>query len=380
MTGPEEPETPEARKVERQIERELRLRAEPPKVLRISRKAIAIAAGVGAIGLSAALYIATKPREKDLAQEQIRTEGRSTPAEGVTSLPRDYSAIPKLGPPLPGDFGRPMLRQREEAEARADVPKASGPGPDPAQQQRAQALAQARASSLFFQASRGNDSRGAGEGLPGADPPPPLATTPLATQPTGNTDSASSPSTRLAAGTLLSAALITAIHSDLPGQVIAQITEPVRDTASGTLTLIPQGSRVIGEYDNALRAGQSRVFVIWTQLIYPDGRSITLDKFPATDAAGRTGLADRTDYHWGGVAKAAAVSTLLSVAAQSGSTGDEGDIARALRDGASDSVARTGRQIVERDLGRAPTITIRAGHPVRILLTKDLDLESASAG
>lgn len=378
MTGSEEPETLEPRKVEKRIERELRLRAEPPKVLRISRKAIAIAAGVGAVGLSAALYVATKPREKDPAQEQIRTEGRSTPAEGVTSLPRDYSAIPKLGPPLPGDFGRPMLRQREEAEAPADAPVAYKPGPDPTQQRRAQALAQARSSSLFFQASRGNDISVADNGSPNADAP--LQPASLSKLPTSNAGASVSVSNRLAAGTLLSAALITAIHSDLPGQVIAQITEPVRDTASGTLTLIPQGSRVIGEYDNALRSGQSRVFVVWTRLIYPDGRSITLDKFPTTDAAGRTGLADRTEYHWGGVAKAAAVSTLLSVAAQSGSTGDEGDIARALRDGASDSVARTGRQIVERELGRSPTITIRAGHPVRILLTKDLDLGSAVPG
>jgi type IV secretion system protein VirB10 len=379
MTQTDGAESPEPRKVEQRIERELRLRAEPPKVLRISRKAIAFAVGVAAIGLSAALYVATKPREKNLAQEQVRTEGRSTPAEGVTSLPRDYSAIPKLGPPLPGDFGRPLLRQSQEAEARAGDPVAARPSPDPEQQQRAQALAQARTSSLFSQASRSDDSRVAIDGSPSVETPPQPATPPLTTQ-TSDYDLSAHANTRLAAGTLLSAALITAIHSDLPGQVIAQITEPVRDTSSGSLTLIPQGSRVIGEYDTTLRAGQSRVFVVWTRLIYPDGRSITLDRFPATDAVGRTGLADRTDFHWAGVAKAAAVSTLLSVAAQSGSTGDEGDIARALRDGASDSVARTGRQIVERELGRSPTITIRAGHPVRILLTKDLDLRPAAAG
>lgn len=375
MTQSEAPETREPRQIEARIERDLRLRAEPPKVLRISRNATAIAAGTAAVGLSAALYFATMPRAKDIAEEQVRTTGQRTPAEGVASLPRDYSAIPRLGPPLPGDFGRPMLRQSEGAEAGADNLAAPRPTPDPEQQRRAQALTQAKTSSLFFQAKAVTETPIAPASSAGTEPPLNPPEIQAAVRASAGTEGTTANPATIAAGTMLSAALVTAIHSDLPGQVIAQITEPVHDTLSGSLTLIPQGSRVLGAYDNALSTGQSRILVVWTRLIFPDGRSVALDKFPATDAAGRTGLSDRTDYHWGGVAKAAAVSTLLSIAAQSSSTGDEGDIARALRDGASDSVARTGRQIVERELGRAPTITIRAGHPVRILLTRDMLLD-----
>ncbi len=97
---------------------------------------------------------------------------------------------------------------------------------------------------------------------------------------------------------------------------------------------------------------------------------------PAADATGQAGLSDKVDNHWGSTAKAALISTVLSIGAQSGFAGNESDIARALRDGASDSISRTGRQIVDCELARRPTITIRPGMPIMALLTEDLTFNS----
>ncbi|WP_207791559.1 TrbI/VirB10 family protein [Sandaracinobacteroides saxicola] len=176
------------------------------------------------------------------------------------------------------------------------------------------------------------------------------------------------------AGTIIPAALVTGIQSDLPGLVIAQVTEPVQDSFRYSKILIPQGARLIGTYDSELAAGQTRLLLVWTRLLLPDGRSIDLGRMPAADATGQPGLSDKVDNHWGRTAKAALISTILSIGAQSGTSGDESDIARALRDGASDSISRTGRQIVERELSRRPTITVRAGMPIRAILTRDLML------
>src|SRR3546814_1863184 len=103
------------------------------------------------------------------------------------------------------------------------------------------------------------------------------------------------------------------ISSDLPGQVTAQVTQNVYDSPTGRILLIPQGSRLIGDYDSQVAYGQRRVLLAWSRLILPDGRSIILDRQPAGDAAGYAGLEDRVNQHWGGIARAAALSTLLSI-------------------------------------------------------------------
>lgn len=99
------------------------------------------------------------------------------------------------------------------------------------------------------------------------------------------------------------------------------------------------------------------------------------DKQSAADAQGLAGLSDHTDYHWGGMLQAAALSTLLSVGAEAGSAQQDSDIVRALRAGAADSVSRSGQQVVERQLNIQPTLTIRPGFAVRVILTRDLVLE-----
>jgi type IV secretion system protein VirB10 len=179
----------------------------------------------------------------------------------------------------------------------------------------------------------------------------------------------------LQAGAVIPAALITGIRSDLPGQISAQVTENVYDSPTGRALLIPQGTRVIGQYDSGVGFGQRRVLLVWSRLIFPNGRSIVLERQPGADGQGYAGLEDGVDYHWSELFKAATLSTILSVGAQAGSSGQESDIVRALRSGASDSVSQVGQQVVQRQLEIAPTLTIRPGFPVRVLVTRDLALE-----
>ena len=177
------------------------------------------------------------------------------------------------------------------------------------------------------------------------------------------------------AGTVIPAALITGLRSDLPGQITAQVTEPVYDSPSGQYLLIPQGARLIGQYDSSVAFGQSRVLLVWNRLIMPDGKSIVLERQPGADTEGYAGLEDDVDYHWGSLLKGALLSTILSVGAEAGSSGQDSEVVRALRQGASNSVSQTGQQIIQRQLNIQPTLTIRPGFPVRVIVTRDLVLE-----
>ena len=181
----------------------------------------------------------------------------------------------------------------------------------------------------------------------------------------------------LQAGSIIPAALITGIRSDQPGLVTAQVTQNVYDSVTGRRLLIAQGARLIGDYQSDVGFGQRRVLLAWNRLILPDGRSIVLERQPAADPAGYAGLEDGVDYHWGGVVKAALVSTLLGIGGELGAGGDS-DLVRALRRGSEDSVSRAGEQVVSRELDVRPTLTIRPGYPVRVLVTRDIVLESGS--
>ncbi|WP_187431836.1 hypothetical protein ROLI_014020 [Roseobacter fucihabitans] len=178
----------------------------------------------------------------------------------------------------------------------------------------------------------------------------------------------------LQAGSIIPAALVTGIRSDHPGQIVAQVTQNVYDSPSGRYLLLPQGSRLIGEYDNGVGFGQRRILLVWTRIILPDGQSIVLERQPGADSAGYAGLEDGVDHHWGGVFRAAALSTLLNISAELGADDDD-PIASAIRDGAQDTIGDAGREIVRRQIDIPPTLTIRPGFPVRVIVTRDLILQ-----
>ena len=361
----------------------MRLRAEPPRVTRLSRKMLAGVGAVALFGIGGALIYALQTRDMSGSGEELySTENRAT-ADGLAGLPRDYTG-PVLGPALPGDLGGPILDAQNRGQP-VTPPVMTTPSVDPAEQRRIAEEEAARVSRVFFQTAPGAGTASpslAGLGLTGQ----PAAT---GTQDRHTTflngpvdrqtvalDRIMAPASPyiLQAGAVIPAAMITGIRSDLPGQITAQVTENVYDSPTGSLLLIPQGTRIIGQYDAGVTFGQRRVLLVWNRLILPNGRSIVLERQPGADASGYAGLEDGVDYHWWDLMKAVGLSTLLGIGSEL-ATDDEDRLIRAIRDGAQDTINQAGQQIVQRQLQVAPTLTIRPGFPVRVIVTRDLVLE-----
>lgn len=368
-----------------------RLEGEMPRVMRLSRKALALLGGTAGIAIGGALLWALRPVDPKPRQElyEVTTPGRS---EAVTGAPADYGSVPKLGPPLPGDLGRPIV-SAQKAGDEVPVP-AMGQRPDPRvaarEQSRLRAVQdrEAAVGSRLFLGSASPTSGGVVETFSTPAGPPSISGGQaasrkafLAAGPGGPIESGerivgpSSPFI-VQAGTVIPAALITGIRSDLPGQITAQVTQNVYDSPTGRTILIPQGARLVGEYDSEVAAGQRRVLLAWDRLILPGGRSIRLDRQPGADGAGHAGLEDGVNNHWGRMVRAAVVSSLLGVGTELAAGGDD-DLVRALRSGLQDSSSEAGRRVVERELSVPPTLTVRPGFPFRVIVTRDLIFEAS---
>jgi type IV secretory pathway VirB10-like protein len=177
---------------------------------------------------------------------------------------------------------------------------------------------------------------------------------------------------QLMAGTVIAASLITGLNSDLPGFVVAQVTEHVYDTVSGRFLLIPQGSRLIGKYDNIVAFGQERALVVWQRIILPDGSSIVIDNLPATDTGGYAGLADEVDLHTWKLLKGVALATVLGVGSELAFGSSDSDLVKALQQSTQSTTNRAGQRLIERNLNVQPTITVRPGWPLRVIVHRDL--------
>ncbi|MDX2275442.1 MAG: TrbI/VirB10 family protein [Hyphomonadaceae bacterium] len=177
------------------------------------------------------------------------------------------------------------------------------------------------------------------------------------------------------AGDTIPAALVTALNSDLPGRVIAQVTAPVYDTVTGQHLLIPQGARLLGTYDNGVSYGDNRLLLTWNRLILPNGWSINLQEMNATDASGAAGLRDSTDNHLGRLGVAIGLSAIISVVANEAEGDQErASLSQSVGDAAAQQAAQTGGRIVDRELEVHPTLRVRAGAPVRVMVTRDIEL------
>jgi type IV secretion system protein VirB10 len=387
------------------IKAQFRLRPDPPRVTRLSRKVLIGLGGVAGIVIAGALFWAldTNRRGNRSPTELYNTENR-TPADGLAGLPKDYTNILKLGPALPGDLGRPILRAQEEGKP-VVPPAIQAPRVDPEEQRRLAEIEAARVAKLFTDSrgERTNDRQAVGMRTGNIDPatglPLPAETPPLdpgsaqnmqdrklafvnaeAGRRTVSADRIQEKASPyvVQAGTVIPAALITGIKSDLPGQITAQVTEHVYDTPTGTHLLIPQGSRLIGQYDSQVAFGQSRVLLVWNRIVMPDGTSIVLERLQGTDPQGFAGLEDEVDHHWGQLFRAAALSTLLGIGTEL-SKDEESEIAQAIRESAQDSASDIGQQIVRRQLNIQPTLTVRPGFPVRVIVNRDLVMQPYGA-
>ena len=398
--------TPQAGKVAPEA---VALRAQPRPVTRLNRRTLAIlVGGLSVAVLGATIWSLQPPRRAASEQTELYNVDRVSKSEGLDGLPADYSKLPpklpELGPPLPGDLGPAIVNSQQPV-----TPAYATPGHDPEDALRKEADA-AAASSVFFSSGgqRAATVAQAAPGAPGAASTlaafDPLAGGPASTaaQPadptavqnrqdqkeaflkggateTRNSGNLALPASpyQVMAGTVIAGALVTGIKSDLPGDVIATVTEPVFDTATGKFLLIPQGSRILGKYNSQVSYGQSRVQVVWNRIILPDTSSLTLDNLVGTDPAGYAGLEDDVDWHWNRIVAGAVLTTLLGVGAELAAPENRQDgnrIVIAGRDSAQDSINQVGQEMTRRNMNIQPTLTERPGLPVRIIVNRDLVL------
>ena len=390
--------TPQAGKVAPEA---VALRAQPRPVTRLNRRTLAILVGGLSVAVLGATIWSLQPQRRGTGEQtELYNVDRVSKSEGLDALPPD---VPELGPPLPGDLGPAIVASQQPV-----TPGYSPPGHDPEDALRKEADA-AAASSVFFRsggqaqtdATVAQAAPGAASTLAAFDP---LAAGPASTvaqpaDPTavqnrqdqkeaflkaGSTETRNSGNLALPAspyqvmaGTVIAGALVTGIKSDLPGDVIATVTEPVFDTATGKFLLIPQGARILGRYNSQVSYGQSRVQVVWNRIILPDTSSLTLDNLVGTDPAGYAGLEDDVNWHWNRIVAGAVLTTLLGVGAELAAPENRQDgnrIVIAGRDSAQDSINQVGQEITRRNMNIQPTLTTRPGLPVRIIVNRDLVL------
>ncbi|WP_334163736.1 TrbI/VirB10 family protein [Phenylobacterium sp.] len=339
-----------ARDEERALARRLRLRGPAPQAVRLSRRAVLLTAAISAAALAAVTgWALTAGREPAVPEQPAPPT--PPPPERLLALPRDYLRLPSAAPPEPPVLVAPgtpgsVIPAVEAAKAEGD---------------------RARASGLFVAGTSGGSRTSPAGGREGEGDPSPDAAAPAA------------PTFVLAAGQTIRAALTTAVRSDLPGPVAAQVTENVHDTATGRRLLVPQGSRLIGDYAHPA-GGQGRLPVTWTRLLLPDGRTLDLGGAPGLDADGAVGLAGRVDRRWREMAAGTLVALGLATAGELAAGDGDGAAWRALRRGGADVGAQVGGQVVGRSLDAGPRIALEPGHPLRVLLPRDLALEAWPGG
>jgi type IV secretion system protein TrbI len=407
----------------------LQLRAAPRAVMRLNRRMLAgLVGALGVLVLGGTIWSLQSPKRVRTPAPELHNVEKVARAEQLERLPKDYgkwpgsansntATVPVLGEPLPGDLGAAMHAKRvADGGAYAPAGQVGGTGAS------TEADEAARSGVFFKNGGAGKAvsapvaSAGSGamsepmantspfQALNGMPVPPASGSAGLTSDPTAvqnrqeqkqafaanasdtvhrNPGSLQLPVSpyQVMAGTIIPAALVTGINSDLPGQVIANVTEGVYDTATGRFLLVPQGSRLIGRYDSQVAFGQRRVLLVWTRLILPDTSSIALDRLPGIDPSGYAGLEDGVDWHWDRILAGAALSTLLGMGAElaapnrnTSESNGSNRVGSAARQGVQDTVNDVGQEITKRSASIQPTLTIRPGFPMRVMVNKDLIL------
>jgi type IV secretion system protein VirB10 len=402
----------------------LELRARPRPIRRLNKRTLMIGCAVAALFVAGATIIALSPPRilKPGERTELYNTDRKQTADGLSKLPKSYEDLPpKLGPPSPGDVGRAFAESEKKlgTAAPSEAPFRANAEEDAERAERirqTRIAQQAKESGLFFRLSEKQDRRKQSTPVASTTEQPsafrpvsadanPATTDPATKASQGLTDRSSeiipsSQARKLAfvsakpdkettnphdlaaapspyavmAGSIIPASLITGLNSDLPGATIAQVTENVYDTVTGEHLLIPQGTRLFGKYDSVVAYGQKRALVIWSRLILPNGNSIVIENLPATDVAGYAGLEDEVDIHTWQLLKGIALATLLGVGTQISLGTNEDDLVKALRESVQQTTNRAGQRLVERELDVQPTITVRPGWPLRVIVSKDLVL------
>ncbi|CAG9229952.1 Conjugation TrbI family protein [Paraburkholderia tropica] len=185
----------------------------------------------------------------------------------------------------------------------------------------------------------------------------------------------------LKAGWLIPAAMISGLNSDLPGEVIAQVREPVYDSAGTGKLLIPGGARLIGVYDAHVAYGQERILVVWNRVIFDDGSSYNIKGMPGADQAGYAGFYDEVNNHYIKTFASAGVIALLSAGVQlsqpnnGASNYNQPSVSQTLGASLGQQIGQTGMTITQKNLNIQPTLTVAPGYRFNIMVTADCVLE-----
>ena len=188
----------------------------------------------------------------------------------------------------------------------------------------------------------------------------------------------------LKTGTIIPGLMVTGINSDLPGNIIAQVSQNVFDTATGRQLLIPQGAKLFGVYDSRVIYGQERVLVAWNRLVFPDGSAVTLGAMPGSDMAGNAGYTDEVNNHYLRIFGSAILMSMItggmsySMDSLDNSGGGDDDSPTLQDEMGSALAAQLGQatlQLLQKNLNLKPTLEIRPGYQFNVIVTKDLVFE-----
>ena len=187
----------------------------------------------------------------------------------------------------------------------------------------------------------------------------------------------------LKTGAVIPGVMVTGINSDLPGNIIAQVSQNVFDTATGRQLLIPQGAKLFGVYDSRVIYGQERVLVAWNRIVFPDGSAVTMGAMPGADMAGNTGYTDEVNNHYLRIFGSAILMSMITGGMSysmdalntSGNSG-QGNQAPSLQDEMGSALAaqlgQATMQLLQKNLNIKPTLEIRPGYQFNVIVTKDM--------
>jgi type IV secretion system protein VirB10 len=180
----------------------------------------------------------------------------------------------------------------------------------------------------------------------------------------------------LRAGFVLPAILVSGINSDLPGQVIGQVSQDVFDTATGKWTLIPRGARLVGQYSSDVAYGQARVLVAWQRIIFPDGKALDIGAMPGADSAGYSGFNDKVNNHYvrvfGSALLMSGVTAGIALSQPDSFYNNRQSARSAMSEALGQQLGQVTAQMIAKNMGISPTLEIRPGYRFNVIVTKDL--------
>lgn len=187
------------------------------------------------------------------------------------------------------------------------------------------------------------------------------------------------------AGAVIPGIMLSGINSDLPGQIMAQVSQNVYDTATGKYLLIPQGTRMVGTYSSDVGFGQEGVMIAWQRLVFPDGKALDIGSMPGADMAGYSGFRDKVNNHlmriYGSALFMAGITAGASIATNQGQNNGSGyeqpSVSSEMSSALGQQLGQVSAQIVSKNLNVAPTIEIRPGYRFNIVAVKDVTFTKA---